>query len=75
MVQALEALKNSIYKKEKVQGCKKHKEKRASGILADATVGPKSQKSLKQTNLTDFHFFLEQNELLKIFGETLDRFH
>ena len=43
--------------------------KRALGILAEATIGLNSQKSLK-LNISDFSFS-EQIELLKYFGETL----
>ena len=51
----------SIIKKDKEKGCKKCKEKRSSGTLADAIVGPKFKSLL---NLT---FFLEQNELSEEF--------
>ena len=66
---------NSRNKKKKVtvRGCIKFKWKGALGILADATVGPKSSKSLKQ-KLPDF-LILEQDELSKNFGAILDRFH
>ena len=54
---------------------KVYKGKKAQGLLAHATLGPKSYKSLK-LKLSDFIFF-EANELRlsKNFGETLDRFH
>ena len=57
--------------KEKVYGCEKCKEQRASGKLAGATVGPKFTESLK-INLPDF-VFLKQNdtEISKNFGENL----
>ena len=48
---------------------KKCKEKRASGILADATVNTKS----KPGNLPDFRFWSKW--ALQEFGETMDRFY